>query len=68
MSDERKDRSRGARYASGGGDAVYGLGFVGSLVYFMGHAHSLGEGLLGVLKSVVWPALVVYHLLGFLRM
>lgn len=48
--------------------AVYGLGFVGALVYFIQHAASLGAGALGVLKALVWPALVVYKLLEFLKM
>ena len=48
--------------------AVYGLGFVGALVYFIQHASSFGDGLLAVLKAIVWPAIVVYHLLGFLKL
>jgi len=51
----------------GGSEAVYGLGFIGALIYFMQNAHTFGEGLLGILKAIVWPALVVYKLLGFLK-
>lgn len=47
-------------------DGVYGLGFVGALVYYLQHASSFWDGVLGVLKAIVWPALAVYHLLGFL--
>ena len=50
-----------------GSGAVYGLGFIGALVYFIQNAHTFGEGLFGVLKAIVWPALAVYKLLGFLK-
>ncbi len=52
----------------GGGEAVYGLGFIGALIYFIQQAHTFGQGLLGLLKAIVWPAMVVYKLLGFLKL
>ena len=42
---------------------VYGLGFVGALIYYIQHAATFGLGLLGILKAMVWPALVVYKVL-----
>jgi hypothetical protein len=50
------------------GNAVYGLGLIGAAVYFIQHAASFWLGVLGFLKAIVWPALVVYQLLGFLKM
>lgn len=49
------------------GDTVYGLGFVGALFYFIPNAHTFGDGFMGFLKAIVWPALVVFKLLGFLK-
>ncbi len=46
-----------------GGEAVYGLGLIGALVYFIGHAQSFWGGLLGFLEALVWPAILVYKLL-----
>ena len=48
--------------------AVYGLGFIGAAIYFISTATSVGMGLLGFLKALVWPAYVVYGLLKFLGM
>jgi hypothetical protein len=48
-------------------DAVYGLGVVGSLVYYISTATSFWMGMLGVLKALVWPAFLVYELLQFLH-
>lgn len=45
----------------GGGSAVYGLGFIGAAVYFIGQATSFWLGVLGFLKALVWPALMVYE-------
>ncbi len=55
-------------HKSGGNGAVYGLGFVGALVYFIIHAQTLGQGLFGVLKAIIWPALLVFNLFGFLKL
>jgi hypothetical protein len=66
MSDEcGRNRWRGS---SAGGGAVYGLGFIGSLIYFIGHASSFGMGVLGFLKAIVWPVLLVYKALELLKM
>ena len=45
------------------GNAVYGLGLIGALIYFLEHADSFWEYVLAVLKAVVWPAFVVYQAL-----
>lgn len=47
---------------------IYGLGFLGAAIYFIQHAASFGAGVLGFLKAIVWPVLVVYKLLEFLKM
>lgn len=51
----------------GGGGAVYGLGLIGALIYFLQNAHGLSEILLGILKSIVWPAFFVFKIFEFLR-
>jgi hypothetical protein len=47
--------------SSSGGNAVYGLGLIGALVYFWQQADSFGGYLLAILKALVWPALLVYE-------
>ncbi|MCL5410517.1 MAG: hypothetical protein M1324_01530 [Patescibacteria group bacterium] len=53
---------------AGASSAIYGLGFIGAVVYYLQHATNFWGGVLGILKAIVWPALVVYNLLGFLKM
>lgn len=60
--------SRHSNMNAGAGGAVYGLGFIGALVYYLHQATSLGMGLVGILKSFVWPAYFVYHLFTFLKL
>jgi len=43
-----------------GGSAVYGLGLIGAAIYFIMHATSFWMGVLGFLKALVWPALLIY--------
>lgn len=56
------DESRSRGTGRGGGDAVYGLGFIGALIYYLGAADGLWSGVLGVLKALVWPAFLTYEL------
>lgn len=50
------------------GGAVYGLGFIGAVIYNISVANSFWVGVLGILKALVWPAFLVYELLKFLAM
>jgi hypothetical protein len=59
VSDQRGKR----KGSSGGGGAVYGLGFIGALVWFWQEATGFGEHVVGVLKAIVWPAFLVYDAL-----
>jgi len=52
----------------GCGSAIYGLGFLGALVYYITTATSLVGGLIGVIKALLWPAFLVYNVLKFLGM
>ena len=47
----------------GTSSALYGVGFIGSTVYWMQAATGFGAVITGILKSMVWPAYVVYKLL-----
>ena len=51
-----------------GAGAVYGLGFIGALVYFIQTAESFWNGLVGVFKALVWPGFLVYELMKFIEM
>jgi len=48
--------------------AIYGLGFIGAAIYFIQNANSFVDGLVGVLKAIVWPAFLVYGLFDLLKM
>jgi hypothetical protein len=50
------------------GDAIYGLGIFGAAVYFVQQSTGFWMGVLGILKAVVWPALVVYKVLTLLAL
>ena len=54
--------------SGGASGAVYGLGLIGALVYFLQHAANFQAGLLGVLKALVWPAILVFKALELLKM
>ncbi|MCX6810869.1 MAG: hypothetical protein NTY30_04050 [Candidatus Berkelbacteria bacterium] len=58
------------RHHRGGGamgGSVYGLAFVGAAIYFVQHSTTFWMGVSGVLKAIVWPALIIYKVLGLLH-
>ena len=61
-----KGQRQWPRHRAGGGNAVYGLGLIGAMVYYIQHAHGFWAVIVGILKALVWPAFVIYDLLRFL--
>ena len=49
------------------GEALYGLGIFGALVYYIQHATTFSMGLLGILKAIFWPAVAVYKVFELLN-
>jgi hypothetical protein len=56
---ERKDN----RYRGGGTGAVYAMGFVGALVYYIQQADGFWSGVWGVVQAIFWQGFLVYNLL-----
>ena len=44
-------------------NAIYGMGLIGALVYYLSVATSFWAGVIGVLKAVFWPGFLVYEAL-----
>lgn len=51
--------------ASGG---VYGIAFIGALIYYLQHAVTVGAGVVGFFKALFWPAVLMYKVLEVLKM
>lgn len=62
---KRKETKVKCRHEGTGG-AVYGLGFIGALVYYISTANGFWMGVLGFLKSLVWPGFLVFEALKFM--
>ena len=52
----------------GSNGTIYGLGVIGAAIYFIQQATTFWGGALGILKGVVWPAMMVYKVLELLKM
>ena len=46
---------------------IYGMAFIGAAIYFIQHAATFWLGVLGIIKSLLWPAVLIYKLLEFLK-
>lgn len=60
----KKDKVMSCKWHHGCGGGIYGLGFLGAVIYYISTATGFWMGVLGVLKSLVWPAFLVFKLLG----
>lgn len=56
------------KYHGGSGGAVYGLGFIGALIYYIQRSQTFNEGVIGFLKALTWPAFLIHKIFGLLGM
>ena len=59
---------KGGEAVGNSGGAIYGIGVLGAIVYYIVHATSFWMGLLGIIKAVFWPGFVLYKVLELLKM
>jgi hypothetical protein len=60
----KEDKNKCGCHCGQCGGGVYFLGFIGSAVYYLQQAPTFWTGIVGLLKALVWPAFLVYKLLG----
>jgi hypothetical protein len=47
---------------------IYGMAFVGAVIYYLQHAATFGAGVVGFFKALFWPAVLMYQVLALLKM
>jgi hypothetical protein len=60
----REDKDKCHCHCGSKGCGVYFLGFIGSAVYYLQQSTTFWTGVVAILKAIVWPAFLVYKLLG----
>ncbi|HLX13019.1 MAG TPA: hypothetical protein VKS81_09415 [Bacteroidota bacterium] len=55
-------------HGTNGSSWIYFLGIVGAAFYYIQHATTMWGTVLGVLKALVWPAMLIYKVLELLKM
>jgi hypothetical protein len=56
------------KYYNGISGGIYGMAFIGGVVYYIQHATSFWAAVLGIFKALFWPAVLMYKLLEFMKM
>jgi len=54
--------------SNGSNGAIYGLSVIGALFYFLSKATGFGMVMIGIGKSIFWPAVLMFKLLTYLGM
>jgi hypothetical protein len=58
---KNRDASKAMKSAGG---STYMLGLIGAAMYYLHTTVGFWPSVVGLLKACVWPAFLVYHLLG----
>ncbi len=53
------------QYHTSGG--FYFMAFIGAAVYFVQQAPNFWTGVLGIIKAMFWPAILIYQLFSYLQ-
>ena len=62
---QQKRRAMREGGLSGG---IYGMAFIGALIYFLQQASTFWMGVWGFFKALFWPAVLMYKLLEYLKL
>jgi hypothetical protein len=46
---------------------IYGMAFIGAAIYYIQHVVTFWGGVLGVIKALFWPAVLIYKLFELLK-
>lgn len=52
----------------GHSDALYGIGVIGALIYYIQHTTTFMGTLIGIGKAIFWPAVIVFKVLEMLKL
>jgi hypothetical protein len=47
---------------------IHGMAFIGGAVYYIQHADTIWTGVLGVIKALFWPGVLMFKILELLKM
>lgn len=47
---------------------IYGMALIGGVIYYIQRAATFWAGVLGILKALFWPAVLMYRVLELLKM
>ncbi len=62
-------RTRGKRIiVDNSAGSIYGFAFLGAAVYYIQQAATFWAGVLGILKAIFWPGVLMYKVMELLKM
>ena len=68
MHDFHEKKAHKHHGGSGIAGGIYFMAFIGAAVYYIMQAATFWAGVLGFLKAIVWPAMLIFKLFEFLKM
>ncbi len=68
MADDRHSWRTGGMKDNGFLGGIYGMAFIGAAIYFIQHATGFWMGVVGFIKAIFWPAVVLYKVLELLNL
>ena len=50
------------------GNGIYGFGLIGAAIYYLQHATTFWIGVIGIIKAIFWPAVLIYYVFDKLKL
>ncbi|XZF16250.1 hypothetical protein ACTHGU_08935 [Chitinophagaceae bacterium MMS25-I14] len=50
------------------GSVIYAMAFIGAFIYYLQHTMGFWPGVVGFLKALIWPGILVYRIMEFLKL
>jgi hypothetical protein len=56
------------KHVNSGSNAIYGWGLVAALFYYLQHVTTYWDGVIGIIKALLWPAFLLFKVFTLIKM
>lgn len=64
MAESKKSKCYNGMKCNGSAGGAYFLAMIGAAVFYIQESSTFWQGVVAIIKAIVWPAFLTYHLFG----
>lgn len=66
--EDGKYKGKGWHHNNGTFGGIYFLAFIGAAIYYIQQSETFWTGVLGFLKAIIWPTMLIYKIFTLIKM